>query len=108
MLVTPLWTGTVSESYTKSLPAGLFEASASLYYSSSYRGEYTGAVSTHEYNLLNRQASFTPGESRLRYTLYGKNLTNKAYVQGALPSALAHEVIFGAPREVGIKVDWQF
>ena len=54
------------------------------------------------------QASFTPGASRFRYTLYGKNLTNKAYIQGALPSALAHEVIFGAPREVGVKVDWQF
>ena len=108
MLVTPLWTGTVSETYTKSIPAGLFEASASLYYSSSYRWEYTGTVSTHEYNLLNGQASFTPGVSRFRYTLYGKNLTNKAYIQGALPSALAHEVIFGAPREVGIKVDWQF
>ncbi len=63
---------------------------------------------THQYNLLNGQASFTPDRSRFRYTLYGKNLTNKAYIQGALPSALAHEVIFGAPREVGVKVDWQF
>jgi hypothetical protein len=43
-----------------------------------------------------------------RYTLYGKNLASKAYIQGALPSALAHEVIFGAPREIGLKVDWQF
>ena len=108
MLVTPLWTGTISESYTRTLAAGLFQASASVYYSSGYRWEYTGSVMTHQYNLLNGQASFMPGASRFRYTLYGKNLTNKAYIQGALPSALAHEVIFGSPREVGVKVDWQF
>ena len=108
MLVTPLWTGTVSETYTQTLAAGVFQASASLYYSSGYRWEYTGSVVTHQYNLLNGQASFTPDRSRFRYTLYGKNLTNKAYIQGALPTALADEVIFGAPREVGVKVDWQF
>ena len=108
MLVTPLWTGTVSETYTRSLAGGLFQASASLYYSSGYRWEYTGTVLTHQYNLLNGQASFSPGESRFRYTLYGKNLANRAYIQGALPSSLANEVIFGAPREVGLKADWQF
>jgi iron complex outermembrane receptor protein len=108
MLVTPLWTGTVAETFTQALSAGLFQANASLYYSSGYRWEYTGSVLTHQYNVLNGQASFTPARSQFRYTLYGKNLTNRAYIQGALPSALAHEVIFGAPREVGIKVDWQF
>lgn len=108
MLVTPLWTGTISESYTRSLAAGSFQASASLYYSSGYRWEYTNSVVTHQYALLNGQASFTPGRSRFRYTWYGKNLTHKAYIQGALPTALAHEVIFGPPREIGVRVDWQF
>jgi iron complex outermembrane receptor protein len=108
MLATPLWTGTVSETYTKTLSAGVLQASGSLYYSSTYRWEYTGSVLTHQYNLLNGQVSFTPEASRFQYALYGKNLTNRAYVQGALPSALAHEVIFGAPREVGIRVNYSF
>jgi iron complex outermembrane recepter protein len=108
MLVTPLWTGTVSETYTRTLTSGILQATASLYYSSSYRWEYTGSVLTHEYNLLNGQVSFAPTASKLRYTLYGKNLTNRPYIDGALPTAFAHEVIFGRPREIGIKLDYAF
>jgi iron complex outermembrane receptor protein len=65
-------------------------------------------VLTHEYNLLSGQLSFAPAASKLQYTLYGKNLTNRAYVQGALPSAFAHEAILGRPREIGIKLDYAF
>jgi hypothetical protein len=52
--------------------------------------------------------SFAPTASKLRYTLYGKNLTNRPYIDGALPTALAHEVIFGRPREIGMKLDYAF
>jgi len=108
MLVTPVWTGTLSGTYTKEFAAGVFEGTASVYHSASYRWEYTGTVNTGAYNLLNGQLSFTPAANSLKYTLYGKNLTNKAYVQGALPTSFAHEVIFAPPREVGVRLDYSF
>jgi hypothetical protein len=57
---------------------------------------------------LNGQLSFTPAGNTLKYTLYGKNLTNRAFVQGALPTAFAHEVLFNSPREIGARLEYSF
>ena len=108
MLITPLWTGTLSGTYTKELAAGVFEATSSLYYSGSYRWEYTGNLNTGAYALVNGRLSFSPVGSAFKYSLYGKNLTNKAYVQGALPSTFAREAIYAAPREIGVSLDYSF
>jgi iron complex outermembrane recepter protein len=108
MLVTPLWTGTLSGTYTKELAAGVVEATASLYHSGSYRWEYTGTLNTGAYDLLNAHLSFSPAASQFKYSLYAKNLTNKAYIQGALPSAYSREAIYAPPREVGVTLDYSF
>jgi iron complex outermembrane receptor protein len=108
MLVTPLWTGTLSGTYTKELAAGALEATASLYHSGSYRWEYTGTLNTGAYDLVNAHLSFSPAGSQFKYSLYGKNLTNKAYIQGALPSPYSREAIFAPPREVGVTLDYSF
>lgn len=108
MLVAPLWTGTLSGTYTKTLTPGVLEASASLYYSSSYRWEYTGRVQTPSYDLVNARLSFSPRNSNFRYTLYGKNLTNRVYISGVTPSAETAVAFFGQPREVGLTIDYSF
>jgi len=108
MLVAPLWTGTLSATYTRVLTAGVLEGTASLYYSSAYRWVYTGAVQTAGYNLLNARLTFSPASSRFRYSLYGKNLTNKAYIDGVTPNPTAAVSFFGHPREVGVAVQYSF
>ena len=108
MLAAPLWSGTVSTTYTKPLPAGVFEATPSLYYTSAYRWVYTGAVQTGSYNLLNARLSFTPTSSRFRYSVYGKNLANRAYFNGVTPGPGTAVSFYGQPREVGATVDFSF
>ncbi len=108
MLVTPLWTGTLSGTYTKELAAGVFEATASVYHSGSYRWEYTGTLNTSAYDLVNAHMSFSPAASQFKYSFYAKNLTNKAYIQGALPSPYSREAIYAPPREVGVTLDYSF
>jgi iron complex outermembrane receptor protein len=108
MLVTPLWTGTLSGTYTKQLTAGVIEATGSVYHSNSYRWEYTGTLNTSAYDLLNAHLSFSPTGSQFRYSLYGKNLSNKAYIQGALPSPYSREAILAPPREVGVTLEYSF
>lgn len=108
MLTAPTFTGTLSSVYTADLSGGQLEAAPSIYYSTKYRWDYPASIETGAYALVGAQLAFTPRDSHLKYTLFGKNLTNKAYVQGALPTAQAHEVYFAPPREVGIKLGYIF
>ncbi len=108
LLVTPKITGTLSGTYTKEIAAGVVEATASVYHSSKFIWEYTGFTNTGAYTLLNGQVSFSPGGTQFKYSVYGRNLTNKAYIQGALPTYVGREAIYAAPREVGLKLDYSF
>jgi iron complex outermembrane receptor protein len=108
MLVAPLWSGTVSADYTQPVTAGVLEADLSLYYSSGYRWVYTGVVETHSYETLGTRISFTPTASKLKYSLYGKNLTNKAYVDGVTPNPVSAVSFYAPPRELGVTVDYSF
>jgi iron complex outermembrane recepter protein len=108
MLVTPKFTGTISGTYGDNFGWGRFEATSTLYYSTGYRWEYTDTVTTGPYALLGANLTFSPNVNRFKYTLYGKNLTNRAYVQGALPTASANIIYWNLAREVGIKVGYSF
>jgi hypothetical protein len=52
--------------------------------------------------------TFLPNVNRFKYTLYGKNITNRAYVQGALPTSAANIIYWNLAREVGVTVGYSF
>jgi iron complex outermembrane receptor protein len=108
MLVTPKFTGTIAGTYGQNFDWGRFEATSSLYYSTGYRWEYTDTVTTGPYALLGANLTFSPNVNRFKYTLYGKNITNRAYVQGALPTAAANIIYWNLAREVGVTVGYSF
>lgn len=108
MLTTPKWTGSLSGTYTTDVSGGALAATLSVYYSDSYRWTYPGTVVTGSYALLNGRLTFAPHSSNFQYALYGKNLTNRAYVQGALPTGEADTVFYGRPREVGLTLSYNF
>jgi iron complex outermembrane recepter protein len=108
MLVTPKFTGTISGTYGQNFDWGRFEATTNLYYSTGYRWEYTDTVTTGPYALLGANLTFSPNVNRFKYTLYGKNITNRAYVQGALPTSAANIIYWNLAREVGVKVGYSF
>jgi iron complex outermembrane receptor protein len=108
MLTTPVFTGTISGTYGQDYSWGRFEATGSVYHSGGYRWEYTNTVTTSPYSLLNANITFAPNADRFKYTLYGKNLANKAYVQGALPTAEANMIFWSQPREIGVSVGYSF
>jgi iron complex outermembrane receptor protein len=108
MLVTPKFTGTIAGTFGQNFEWGRFEATSSLYYSTGYRWEYTDTVTTGPYALLGANLTFSPNVNRFKYTLYGKNITNRAYVQGALPTAAANIIYWNLAREVGVTVGYSF
>ena len=63
---------------------------------------------TDGYTLLNAQLAFTPRSSNFKYSLYGKNLANKAYIDGVTPIAVSSQAFYAPPREVGVKLDYSW
>jgi iron complex outermembrane receptor protein len=108
MLVTPKFTGTIAGTYGQNFDWGRFEATSTLYYSTSYRWEYTDTVTTGSYALLGANLTFSPNVNRFKYTVYGKNITNRAYAQGALPTSAANIIYWNLAREVGVTVGYSF
>ncbi|MBV8806051.1 MAG: TonB-dependent receptor [Sinobacteraceae bacterium] len=108
MLTTPRWTGTLSGTYRKSFGWGQLATTASIYHSDAYRWDYSNTVSTGSYNLINARVTFAPRSGALQYSVYGRNLANKAYVQGSVPTTEAHMVFYGQPREIGGTLSYNF
>lgn len=57
------------------------------------------------YNLINGQISLGKNDDGWRVALFGRNLTNKKYIEAAFASALNYNyVAFNEPRVIGIKL----
>jgi iron complex outermembrane receptor protein len=58
------------------------------------------------YATINAQAGFRFDSSGLRIGVYGRNLTNKDYLQGTLTTSAGFFANVAAPREIGISVSY--
>jgi iron complex outermembrane receptor protein len=108
MIRTPKLTANLAATYTTDFTIGRLALTGNLYHSSSYSWEITNRVNTDEYSVLNARLSFTPRDSIWTVSLFGNNLANKAYVDGALPSGSSNLVFYAPPREAGVSVDAKF
>ncbi|MDB5714812.1 MAG: TonB-dependent receptor [Sphingomonadales bacterium] len=108
MLKAPKFTGNFSVDYSGQVANGRLEAHTTLYYSSSFNWELTQRVKTREYITLGANLSYQPDGSSLKFGIFGKNLTNKAYIDGTVLSAYADAVHYAPPRELGVSLDYSF
>jgi iron complex outermembrane recepter protein len=108
MLKDPKFTGSITADYTHATPLGDLDLSATAYHSSSYDWDLLRRVKTEAYTTLNGQVSLTPSGSNFKFTLYGKNLTNKAYIAAFIGGGESDQAFFSQPREVGLKANYSF
>jgi iron complex outermembrane receptor protein len=104
----PKFTGNISADYVTDVSLGKLTTSATLSYSSSYKWDVLGTVRTNAYAILNGQLALVPTNSNFKFILFGRNLANKAYIEGAVLSANADAVAYSAPRQVGVTVEYNF
>jgi len=83
-----------------------FDASATLSYSSAVRNDLFGIQTQSAYALLSAQAGYT--FDGIRVGIYGRNLTNKAFILANLTSLSGFATIYNQPREVGVSVSYSF
>lgn len=108
ILKSPKFSGNVTIGYNGEIGLGTLDASATVYHSSSYRWDVLGRFKTNAYTTIGGQIGLTPTDSNIRVGLYGKNLTNRAYVNATTISAQGDSGIYAPPREVGVSLGYKF
>ncbi len=105
---TPKWQLNALAAYETDVSFGRIGASANISYSSYFFYELSRFVHQDPYALLNGQIFWSPEDSGLKVSLWGKNLTNKTTVNNYLVNATGFNVVYQAPRELGLSVGYEF
>ena len=109
LLRSPEWSGSVSANYQTDIEAGRIGVYASLYFTDSFVLESTNRIVVDGYETLDAELSFAPNALEgLRLVAWGKNLTNKAYLNQAVVSTFADSVSYAAPRTFGVRAEYAF
>jgi iron complex outermembrane receptor protein len=103
----PKLTGNIAFDYSKHARSGTFSATGTLSYSSSYKWDVLGTIKTGNYATLSGQIGFEPAGTSVKFSLFGRNLTNKSNIVSVSPATVT-AVNFSPPREVGISADYSF
>lgn len=102
LVQSPETTATLSANYR----FGAFEADISYYYNSGQFFEPDNRVEQNAYGLLSAQLAYAFSED-LRLRLWGRNLLEEEYMIG-YSSSVTDVMSAGAPRTIGVALDWTY
>jgi iron complex outermembrane receptor protein len=109
LMRTPEWTANASFNWDHRMGAGELGFYVDASYNSGVYLDPLNRVHQKPYVLVDAELSFAPARiPGLRLVLWGKNLTNKAYLQSVLESQLADEASYGDPRTYGVRAEFSF
>ncbi len=108
LLRTPKITANLTGHYKRSTQAGAFDATVSVYYTSRSPLELGYRVYAKAHEQINATFGFTSDESRFSVAFFANNITNKAFVQGLVPTAAADMAVYNPPRQVGFTLKYGY
>ncbi|HEX7819537.1 MAG TPA: TonB-dependent receptor [Sphingobium sp.] len=110
MLRSPQFSGNISANYEIETSFGRFAAFGSVFHTSSYGMEPTGRLRQNAYTTADAEISLAPAAfDGMRFVLWGKNLTNKAYLASALVAGgFADGGSYADPRTYGVRAEFKF
>jgi iron complex outermembrane receptor protein len=70
--------------------------------------EVADRISQGAYTIVNATASWRPQGSNFQLKLWGRNLTNKDYIESTTITQGGDEATYAPPRAGGFEVDYKF
>jgi iron complex outermembrane receptor protein len=101
LIRSPKFTLTVTPNYATEAFGGKLNLSSTLFYTTKFFLDNADRVRQPAYAQLAANASWTPDGSKWTFSMFGKNLTNKAALAGALISTGGDGVTYVPPRTYG-------
>jgi iron complex outermembrane receptor protein len=108
MILTPEFSGNVTASYEHLLAEGKLRLTATYHYQTKIYFDADNLASQGAYGLLNLRASWTTPDSRYTFSIYGKNVTDRAYRNWVLEGNVAFQQLWGPPAEFGGEIQVNF
>jgi len=108
LIRTPKFTANGTLSYEHEFGGNVFDASATISYSSRVIQDLGLVVVQPSYATLASQAGFRFGDSGFRLGVYGRNLTNKKVISAVVTSSAGFIANYSPPREVGVVGSYAF
>jgi iron complex outermembrane receptor protein len=99
----------VQARYDDDFSFGKLGAEVSAFHSSGFPFELSEYVYQKGYSLVNASVDWHPAfNPNSKLTLWGKNITNTVYIGNYLTSGTGFDVVYEAPRELGLSYGYSF
>jgi iron complex outermembrane receptor protein len=108
LIRSPDYSFTVGATYRKELAAGALELSGSVYYSGDYVFTSDERIRQDAYENVTARIAFEPAGTKLRLSLWGRNLTDATVIEGTSILPNGDGVWYASPRTYGVQLDYQF
>src|SRR3546814_13023259 len=76
-----------------------------MYHTDDVPLEQSGRVQQEAYTLFNGTISFSPLNSNLKFSVWGKNLSNEKVIQGSFFTGAGDQVSYAPPRTYGVSAN---
>jgi iron complex outermembrane receptor protein len=106
LIKTPKLTSSLTGTYRSKLNGGDLTTSLSAYESTRFENDIAGIIPTKGYATLAAEIAYQPTQSHFRYSVWGRNLTNAAYVASTVSGAPTPYVLYGPPLEFGVAIKY--
>ena len=94
--------------YHHDFGGGRLSASVNGFYSSSVRLALESRVTQKEYFQGNARIGWSPTDSGATFSLFTRNFTNAKVLNSVFINPSADAVIYSAPRQIGVAVNYSF
>jgi iron complex outermembrane receptor protein len=104
----PDLTGNIAADYVAQVAGGELALNANVYYTSKVYFDPTNLDKQGGYALLSLRATWTEPSGHLSLSVWGNNVTDKAYRSQVLPNLFSKAVSWGAPATYGVTVTYNY
>jgi iron complex outermembrane receptor protein len=106
MVRSPEWTVSLGLDYETTIADGRFLASTNIFLSDSFQWDVDNRLQQEAYEMINAKVSWTTPDERLRFSIWGENLTDELVGLWVGESTQGDRVAWGRPRWFGATVEF--
>jgi iron complex outermembrane receptor protein len=108
MIRAPAWSGNLTGRFLKVTAKGTYDLAITAYAATKSYFDVGDRIVQPGYALVNMSLAWRPPQSGAEFKLWGKNLTNAAYIYGTTITTATDGVNYAPPRTYGVELSYSF
>src|SRR3546814_658310 len=108
MIRAPQFTASITANAHADVAGGRLDLTGNLYYTSKVFFTFDHRIKQPGYATVDARAAWSPDDTGLTVSVYGRNLTNKVTIGGTFVTEVADGVSYTSPRTYGVALDYRF